>query len=83
MRPIKDKGARLRVAGRYITSSVVKFPRKGCQQLLTQRFGFGSEKRDGAGDAVVYLILGLVVEVMNNRRRITFEHTKVAIPIML
>jgi hypothetical protein len=39
---------------------VVKFPRTGCVWLLTQLFGFGSEKRNDACDALVYLILGLV-----------------------
>ncbi|HLH93531.1 MAG TPA: hypothetical protein VKW08_00290 [Xanthobacteraceae bacterium] len=59
MHPIKDKRARLRVAARYIKTGVVKFPRNGCEQLLTQLFGFGSEKHDDAVDALVYLILGL------------------------
>jgi predicted phage terminase large subunit-like protein len=59
MHPIKDKRARLRVAARYIKTGVVKFPRKGREQLLTQLLGFGSEKHDDAVDALVYLILGL------------------------
>jgi predicted phage terminase large subunit-like protein len=60
MHPIKDKRARLRVAARYIKMGVVKFPRAGCEQLMTQLLGFGSEKHDDAVDALVYLILGLV-----------------------
>jgi predicted phage terminase large subunit-like protein len=60
MHPIKDKRARLRVAARYIKMGVVKFPRTGCEQLVTQLLGFGSEKHDDAVDALVYLILGLV-----------------------
>ena len=60
MHPIKDKRARLRVAARYIKMGVVKFPRTGCEQPLTQLLGFGSEKHDDAVDALVYLILGLV-----------------------
>src|ERR1700733_9736604 len=60
MHPIKDKRARLRVAARYIKTGVVKFPRTGCEQLLTQLFGFGSEKHDDAVDSLVYLILGVV-----------------------
>jgi phage terminase large subunit-like protein len=32
----------------------------GCDQLLTQLLGFGSEKHDDAVDALAYLILGLV-----------------------
>lgn len=62
MHPIKDKRARLRVAARYIKTGVVKFPRNGCEQLLAQLLGFGSEKHDDAVDALVYLILGLVGE---------------------
>jgi hypothetical protein len=34
----------------------------GCEQLLTQLLGFGSEKHDDGIDALVYLILGLVEE---------------------
>jgi predicted phage terminase large subunit-like protein len=59
MHPIKDKRARLRVAARYIKMGIVKFPRTGCE-LLTQLLGFGVEKHDDAVDALVYLILGLV-----------------------
>jgi hypothetical protein len=59
MHPIKDKRARLRVAARYIKMGVVKFPRTGCELLLTQLLGFGAEKHDDAVDALVYLILGL------------------------
>jgi len=59
MRPIKDKRARFRVAARYIKSGTVKFPHHGCEQLLTQLLGFGSEKHDDGVDALVFLILGL------------------------
>ena len=51
---------RIRVAARYIKMGVVRFPRTGCEQLMTQLLGFGSEKHDDAVDALVYLILGLV-----------------------
>jgi hypothetical protein len=57
MHPIKDKRARLRVAARYIKNGTVKFPRHGCEQLLTQLLGFGAEKHDDAVDTLVYLIL--------------------------
>jgi len=59
MHPIKDKRARLRVAARYMKNGTVKFPRKGCEQLITQLLGFGAEKHDDLCDALVYLILGL------------------------
>ncbi len=60
MRPMKDKRARLRVAARYIKLGVVKFPRTGCEQLLTQLLGFGIERFDDLTDSIVYLILGLI-----------------------
>jgi hypothetical protein len=44
MHPIKDKRTRLRVAARYIKLGIMKFLRKGCEQLITQLLGFGSEK---------------------------------------
>jgi hypothetical protein len=36
MHPLKDKRARLRVAARYIKMGIIKFPRIGCEQLITQ-----------------------------------------------
>src|ERR1700736_4483270 len=62
MRPIKDKRARPRVAARYIKNGTVKFPRTGCERLLSQLFSFGSEKHDDLVDALVYLILGVAGE---------------------
>jgi hypothetical protein len=59
MHPIKDKRARLRVAARYIKIGIVKFPRHGCDQLLTQLLGFGVEKHDDAVDALRYFDLGI------------------------
>jgi hypothetical protein len=60
MRPIKDKRARRRVAARYIKNGTVKFPRKGCEQLITQLVALGVEKHDDLCDACVWLILGVV-----------------------
>lgn len=57
--PIKDKRVRLRVAARYIKNGTLKFPRTGCERLLTQILGFGSEKHDDGVDAIVNLILGV------------------------
>jgi predicted phage terminase large subunit-like protein len=59
MHPIKDKRSRLRVAARYIKNGTVKFPRHGCEELLNQLFGFGAEKHDDLVDALVWLILGV------------------------
>jgi hypothetical protein len=44
MHPIKDKRARLRVAGRYIKTGVVKFAWKGCEQL--HNAGGGARDRE-------------------------------------
>jgi hypothetical protein len=42
-----------RVAARYIKNGTVKFPRKGCEQLITQLVGLGIEKHDDLCDACV------------------------------
>jgi predicted phage terminase large subunit-like protein len=68
MHPIKDKRARLRVAARYLKNGVLRFPRTGCEQLITQLLGFGIEKHDDAVDALVYLILGLVGEGIEEQK---------------
>lgn len=59
MRPIKDKRSRLRVAARYIKNGTVKFPRHGCEELINQLLGFGAEKHDDLVDGLVWLILGV------------------------
>lgn len=60
MKPITDKRARLRVVASYIKNGTILFPRRGCEDLLIQLFGFGVEQHDDLVDAFVYLILGLV-----------------------
>lgn len=54
-----DKRARLRAAATFIQNGTVLFPRKGCEDLLTQLLGFGIEDHDDLVDALVYLIFGL------------------------
>lgn len=68
MHPIKDKRARLRVAARYIKNGTVKFPRHGCEQLITQLLGFGSEKHDDLVDALVWVILGVAGEGIEQQK---------------
>lgn len=68
MHPIKDKRARLRVAARYIKNGTVKFPRKGCEELINQMLGFGVEKHDDLVDALVWLILGVAEEGVEQQR---------------
>jgi hypothetical protein len=43
MHPMEDKRARLRVAARYIKLGIVKFPKVGCEQLLTQLVGLAGK----------------------------------------
>ena len=68
MHPIKDKRSRLRVAARYIKNGTVKFPRKGCEELINQLLGFGVEKHDDLVDALVWLILGVAEEGIEQQR---------------
>lgn len=46
MRPLQDKRARLRVAARFVKNGTVLFPRTGCEELIGQLIGFGSESHD-------------------------------------
>jgi len=65
---IKDKRARLRGAARYIKMGASRsFPGRDAQ-LMTQLFGFRSEKHDDAVDALVCLILGLVGDGIGEQR---------------
>jgi len=47
------------MAARYIKNGTMRFPRVGCEQLITQILGFGIEKHDAVG-ALIHLTLGLV-----------------------
>jgi phage terminase large subunit-like protein len=47
---------------------IVKFPRTGCEQLLTQLLGFGVEKHDDGVDALVNLILRLVGDAIEEQK---------------
>lgn len=60
MKPHTDKWARLQVVAPYIKNGTVLFPRTGCEDLLQELFGLGTEAHDDLLDALVYLIMGLV-----------------------
>lgn len=60
MRPVSDKRARLESVAPYIKSGYVMFPEKGCEDLIQQLIGFGTEEHDDLVDALVYLIMGLI-----------------------
>ena len=59
MRPITDKKARLETVAPFIIDGTVLFPEHGCEELLQQLLGFGSEEHDDLVDALVYLIMGM------------------------
>lgn len=61
-----DKRARLRAVAVYIQNGTVVFPRTGCEDLIIQLLGFGIEEHDDLVDALVYLILGLIQQGMQN-----------------
>jgi predicted phage terminase large subunit-like protein len=61
-----DKRARLRAVAVYIQNGTIVFPRHGCEDLIIQLLGFGVEEHDDLVDALVYLILGLVQQGMQN-----------------
>lgn len=62
VRPGADKRARLAAAGTFIQNAMVLFPRRGCEDLITQLIGFGVEEHDDLADGLVYLIFGLMDE---------------------
>ena len=58
--PVKvgtDKRSRLAQAAVFI--KFVRFPRRGCEDLIAQLLGFGVEEHDDLVDAFVQLVLGM------------------------
>lgn len=55
----QDKRARLSFTAPLIKNGTVLFPRKGCEELIGQLVGFGSEKHDDLADAFAILVLEL------------------------
>lgn len=60
IKPISDKRSRLQSVAPYIKDGTVLFPETGCEELLDQLLGFGTEEHDDLVDALVYLILFLI-----------------------
>ena len=56
VKPKGDKRTRLSLTSTAIKSGIVKFPRKGCEELIQQLVGFGVEKHDDLADAFSLLI---------------------------
>lgn len=59
MRPIADKKARFEAVSPFIIDGTVLFPQTGCEELIEQIIGFGTEEHDDLLDALVYLIMGM------------------------
>jgi predicted phage terminase large subunit-like protein len=60
VRPGSDKTARLRAISTHIQSGRIKFPKSGCEDLLIELLGWGTEAHDDLVDAFVYACLGLL-----------------------
>lgn len=58
----KDKRSRLALTSYYIKNGIILFPKKGCEELISQITGFGVESHDDLADAFSLLILKLIEE---------------------
>lgn len=64
----QDKRARLALITHLIQSGRVLFPLVGCETLITQLVGFGSERYDDLADALAILLLPILpIQGSNNR----------------
>jgi len=55
-----DKRARLMTIASYVQNGTVKFPKRGCEDLITQLIGFGVEAHDDLVDAFVIVVQKLM-----------------------
>ncbi len=55
-----DKRARLMTVAAYVQNGTVLFPKQGCEDLILQLVGFGTEQFDDLADAFVFLVQGLM-----------------------
>ncbi len=62
----QDKRSRLAFASHKIKNGEVLFPRKGCEDLISQMVNFGIEKHDDLADAFTTLMLD-IVDIPNYR----------------
>lgn len=60
MRPVSDKKARLETIAPFIIDGTILFPEFGCEALIEQLLGFGSEEHDDLVDAFVFMVMGLL-----------------------
>lgn len=66
--PKGDKRTRLVLTSTAIKSGVIKFPRKGCEELIEQIVGFGVEKHDDLADAFS-LVVNAITEKHSEDRK--------------
>ncbi len=59
----QDKRQRLTLTTHLIKSGKILFPKKGCEELISQLVGFGYEKHDDLADAFAILILNVCVNL--------------------
>ena len=60
IQPTSDKRARLQAISSYIKTGIVLFAGEGCEELIANLTGFGTEPHDDLVDALVYLIDGML-----------------------
>ena len=58
-----DKRARLEMISSYVQNGSVRFPRRGCEDLIIQLTGFGIEAHDDLADAFVHCVQALVNQI--------------------
>jgi predicted phage terminase large subunit-like protein len=68
----RDKRARLETVASFIKNGIVLFPRKGCEDLISQLLGFGVESHDDLVDAFVYCVQGLMNKVSQDPQLFIF-----------
>ncbi len=56
----QDKRQRLTLTTHLIKSGKILFPKKGCEELISQLVGFGYEKHDDLADAFSILVLKIL-----------------------
>lgn len=64
----QDKRARLALIAHAIQDGTIVFPRTGCEKLISQLVGFGTERHDDLADAFSLLMLKMT-ERMDRQRR--------------
>ncbi|MEZ6255935.1 MAG: hypothetical protein R3B92_04165 [Patescibacteria group bacterium] len=67
-----DKYTKIKLTSAAIKQGLIKFPRKGCKDLITQMVGFGVEKHDDIVDAFSIGALPLITQLNEDPPKISF-----------